>query len=422
MAINNEQLLISAILRNGNLDLAFKCGLSNKMFHVYNEEFTWIEEFYLKRSRTPEVAAFAKKFPNFVRKAVDDTEHYTYEVREEHKKRALLQAALDHIELIEQDETDAALNAMHSSAMKISSELGLINDGDIFRDNEDVMLEFAMRRERFEKYGASGIQTNFETFDDRTGGFAPGEMWIFAARPGGKKSYTLQKFATEAAMAGHTVQYNALEQPRANVMARIVPMISQRVGRKLFQSRSLIRGNEYDPVEFNEFMQHLKANVKGNLHVADGTQGKVSTAMVASQIERNKPDIVFIDHISLMEKQGQDWQALAQVADDLTQLANQYNIPIVCASQLNRNGSQKGAGLESIAEADKIAQNASGVVFIHSMSKHTIKYQVEKIRNDEGSFGWWAKFAPNEGVFREVDFPTAEQIMEADEAEEMENK
>src|SRR5690606_23094244 len=152
-----------------------------------------------------------KKFPNFQRKQVDDTEHYAYEVREDHKKRALLEAVQEHIQLIEQDDPDAALNAMHSAAMKISSELGLINDGDIFRDNEDIAREYAIRRERFEKYGTSGIQTGFRTFDDRTGGFAPGELWVFAARPGGKKSYTLQKFATEAALAGYTVQYNALE-------------------------------------------------------------------------------------------------------------------------------------------------------------------------------------------------------------------
>jgi hypothetical protein len=123
-----------------------------------------------------------------------------------------------------------------------------------------------------------------------------------------------------------------------------------------------------------------------------------------------------------MDKKGTDWQALAEVADDLTQIGNQYNIPVVCASQLNRNGSQKDAGLESLAEADKIGQNASGVVFINSMSKHIIKYKTKKYRNGEGEFGWWANFDPSNGIFREVDFKTAEAIMEADEEEEIENK
>lgn len=573
MAIPNEQLLISSILRNGDLPVALKRGLKGKMFHIYPEHYAWIEDFYLKRSRTPTKAAFIQKFEKtFVIKEADDTEHFTEEVRQDHKLKSIAAAADAIMTSVDEHDADNALNTMQRAAMQISTELGLVNDGDVFRDHEDIIKEFLMRKERYELLGASGIPTGFGTFDTRTGGYGPGEFWVIAARPGamisdsepiltprgwvkngdlkvgdavvgsdGKpttvigvyphkdkqvylmtfsdgtvvragdehlwtvnkhlnhdnwevktthqimeamaehgrsyavprltgpvhvdgvfltglygrryitsvelidefedmtciavsnpdslyairsgilthntKSFSMQKMAAHAALAGYSVQYNALEQPRANVMARITSLVSPKVGGQIFSSQNLIRGHGYDHIEFMKFMNDLQHNIKGKLHVADGTKGKITASDIAAQIERNKPDIVFVDHITLMGRGSRDWQGVAEVADDLTQISNQYSIPVVSAAQLNRGGVQKEAGLEAIAEADKIGQNASGVIFIKQHSPSVIGYTMEKSRNGVGGFGWWAKFVPDRGVFDEVNYDVAQELIEQDEEE-----
>jgi replicative DNA helicase len=417
-----EQLLISSVLRNGDLKDAMSHGVNRRMFHIYTNEWAWIEDFYLKRSRTPSKAAFLAKFPNFRLKVVDDTPHFTDEVREEHKVRSVLGAVSEVLDSANSGDGDTALNKMFSQAMKISSDLGLHNDGDIFRDHEDILKEFAIRKERFETMGSSGIPTGFETFDERTGGFAPGESWVWAARLGQGKSFNLQKMGVHAALCGYNVLYYALEQPRANVMARIIPLVSPKIGAKMFTSQSLIRGKDYDQSEFLEFMHELRKKVKGNFHVADGTRGRIGTTQVASGIEMHKPDIVFIDHITLMDKKSQDHLGVAEVADELDYMSKQYNIPVVQAAQLNRNGSQKGAGPETLAESDKIGQNASGIVFLEKPSKRVVKYYVQKARNTEGNFGWWARFSPDKGVFDEIDYDTAQELMELDAQEEQDQK
>jgi replicative DNA helicase len=418
-------MLISAIIQNGDIGEAFKNGLDKKMFYIYPEQFAWIEGYYLAHQRTPSKSAFAVQFPDFRRKVIEDendTTHFTQLVRQEHKRKQMELAAEKIFEMIDEDDYDNALNHMYASAIKISSDMGLINDGDVFRDNADIMKELMIRKERYELTGASGIPTGFETFDERTGGFAPGEFWVFAARPGSKKSWTLQKFASHAALCGYKVQFNALEQPRANVMARIVSLVSKQVGGVQFSAQNLIRGKDYDQMAFMKFMNDLEREIKGRLHVADGTQGKVTTSMIASQIERNKPDIVIVDHITLMGRGAQDWQGVAQVADELTQLGNQYNIPIVSAAQLNRNGTSDSAGLESIAEADKIGQNASGVVFCRPKSRRVMKFENQKQRNGDGEFGYWAEFNPDIGVFREIDYDRAQELIEQDNEEAEENE
>lgn len=419
MSNQPEQLLISSVLRNRNMGDALKRNISARMFYIYPDEWQWIEDFYLKRTTTPSKAAFLSKFPNFRIKQADDTEYFSDEVREEHKKRSTMAAMSDVLDMVQNGDGDY-LNTMFQHAMKISSDLGLVSDGDVFRDHADILHEFAMRKERYDLMGASGIPSGFPTFDERTGGFAPGEFWVFAARLGVGKSFSLQNMAINGSLAGYSCLYYALEQPRANVMARIVPLVSPRLGMKMFTTRNLIRGEGYDQIEFMEFMNNLQNKVKGNFHVQDGSGGRVSTAQVAAGIERIKPDIVYVDHLTLMQKKTADFAGVAEIADELDLLSKQYQIPIVSAAQLNRNGAQKGAGTETIAESDKIGQNASGIVFIEKSSKRVIKYTNQKSRNTEGGFGWWARFEPERGIFTEIDYDTAQELIEIDEMNDRE--
>ena len=417
MINNSEQLLISSVLRDGDIGLALKRGIKPNMFHAYKNEWEWIEKFYLTRSKVPSKAAFVTNFPTFRLKQVNDTEHFADEVRNEHTVTEILTTVQSVVEQAKSKNGAEALNQMFSSSMRISSNLGLVVDGDLFRDYDDVMNDFAIRRERYEKMGASGIPTGFPTFDSRTGGYAPAEFWVVAARLGVGKSYSLQAMATHAATCGYKTLYFALEQPRANVMARVAPLLSAKVGKRKFASRNLIQGHGYDPVEFAEFMSNLKGAVKGNFHVIDTRNGRIGTVDIAAAIERNKPDVVYVDHLTLVERSTQDHMGIAEVANDLTMFANRYDIPIISAAQLNRNGASKDADMDTIGGSDIIGQNASGAIFATKASKRVIKYDVKKARNSEGGFGWWVKFQPDEGAFYEISYDTAQELIEIDEDE-----
>jgi replicative DNA helicase len=417
--VPNEQMLISSILKHHNLPAALKKGLNQTMFYLYPEQYKWIEHYYLNHSKTPSMEAFVTKFNDFTVKRVeqDETEHFTEEVKEDHKRKSALRAIEDVMKKIENGDNDAAVQLMHDRSIKIHHDLGIINDGDVFKDNDDILKEFRLRKARFEKYGASGIPTGFSTYDSRTGGLAPGEFVIFAARSGVGKSWTLQKMAATAALQGYTVQYNALEQPRTNVMARIMSLVSKDLINDVIDPQSVLWGHGYDDMQFDKLLNKFKSDVGGKLHVADGTKGRVTTSMMAAQIERNKPDVVFVDHITLVGRENKDFAGVSEVADDLTQLSNQYGIPIVSASQLNRAG-VGNAGLENLSESDKIGQNASAVVIIKKLSQRAIEYSMVKNRNGIGDFKFHAKFEPNLGIFKEVPFSDIKEIVFEDEAEE----
>ena len=157
-----------------------------------------------------------------------------------------------------------------------------------------VYDEVSRRYERAELHGQSGIPTGFATLDGATNGPQPGDYWIVAARLGQGKTWTLLRMACTAVFRGFTVQYDALEQSRAQITMRAHSFLSSDHAMKSFQSQDLINGKGFDLKKYKEFLEELKSNLTGKLIVNDTSRGRVTPATIAAQIERNKPDIVFM--------------------------------------------------------------------------------------------------------------------------------
>jgi replicative DNA helicase len=430
MAVSPEALLISSVVKNGDFVLALKSGLTSDMFHGYREEFMWLENYYQKHRKTPSRIAFRSAFNEFRIRDVDDTAHFSEEVRKSHAMHTMTQSMNEATEFLMGGDIDTAIKKMSASMVSIAAGMGNLNDGDILRSHRDIMDDINLRKNRFDENGSAGIPTGFETLDERTGGPQPGELWIFGARLGEGKSWILQRMAANACMYGFNVQFDALEQSRSQVAMRIYSMLSGQMGKGLFDSRALMQGKDYDPRAFRRFVTGLKDNIEGRLHVSDASRGKVSTLTIASQIERNKPDIVYVDYITLLKKNSSEWQGVAELSSDLTQLAVEYNIPIVAASQLNRESgiSRKGEppGAEALSQADAIGQDASVVVNMARWAPSVLKLKAVKSRNTESNFSWYVQHDPGIGKFGEVTQVEAEKIKERDldkrDAEAVKNK
>jgi replicative DNA helicase len=271
---------------------------------------------------------------------------------------------------------------------------------------------------RVTETGSAGIPFGIPTIDEATGGANPGDLWIVGARLGTGKSWIMQGMAVNAVMDGHTAQFDALEQSRAAVGMRIHSLMSGKFGKQVFASNALMQGKEFKLSEYIDFLRKLKDNVGGKLHVSDASRGQVSVASIAAQIERNKPDIVYIDYITLMRKASTEWQAVAQLSGELKALATNYSIPIVGASQLNREHgiSRKGepADVEAIAQSDSIGQDADGVITFAKYSPSVLKGKLAKNRNGLGGQYFYMQFQPSAGVIKEVSANTAQRLVDKD--------
>lgn len=418
MSTNPEIYLISSILRDEDMIDAYKLGITTQQFHACPDEWEWLEKYYLKHRKIPSKVAFKQQFPEFSIKTVNDTQHYSSEVRKNHARMSLTTMMRDVADFIADGDIDSAVKKMHSSIVSISSAMGDgTNDSDIITSWQDTFEEVEKRVDRVSQHGMAGIPTGFTTLDERTGGPQPGHVWIVGARLGQGKSWTMMRMATAAIIDGYNVQYNALEQTRAEVAMRVHTFISSEVGKELFQNLDLMQGRNFDIKAYKDFLKSMKTTISGRMHVSDTSRGKVSPLTIASQIERNKPDIVFIDYLTLMEKSGDgDWKSIARLSGEIKNLAMQYQVPIVAAAQLNRvNGMTKEpAGPEALAQSDSIGQDADSVITMRMTSASVIQMKLAKYRHGLSGFKWYCQFQPTAGIFKEVSYDRANELKDED--------
>ena len=423
---NPEQMLISAILLTGDHITPSSNGITHKFFHSYPDEFKWIENYISKHRRCPSKSAFRTKFPAFNIKKADDVSFFCDEVRTSHAASELGTAIQDILADMEDGHIEDALKTMHSRALAIESSVqGESGDADIITSYDDVYDEVMRRVGRASNYGQSGIPTGFPTLDERTGGPQPGQVWIVAARLGQGKTWSLARMACAAAFSGYNIQYDALEGTRAEIAMRIHTFASSEYGQEVFRNIDLSMGQNFSPREYKEFLQSLRNEVKGKMHVADTTKGPISPLSIAAQIERNTVDAVYLDYITLMDTadaNGDDWKSIGRLSAGLKRTAVAYQVPIIAAAQLNRTAAagRDLAGPEALAESDAIGRDADAVITMRQLSKHVIAFKLAKYRHGRDGYMWYTKFLPNTGHFEEVTFDEAQDAIAEDKDAEVE--
>jgi replicative DNA helicase len=211
------------------------------------------------------------------------------------------------------------------------------------------------------------------------------------------------------------VQYDALEQSRAQIAMRTHSFLSSEYGKQTFRSMDLMNGKDFDLKSYKEFLTGLKSHTAGKFFVNDTSRGRLNPSMIAAQIERNKPNVVFIDYLTLMNTGGDDWKAIANLSAELKGIAMHYQIPIIAAAQINRMAIGNDVpGPEHLAGADAIGQDADCVITMKQMSAHVIKMRLAKFRHGSDGQTWLNEFRPNSGKFDEISSQRADEITQED--------
>lgn len=423
--INAEIGLISAILKNPDSGkIIIEQGITEDFFHSRDKTAgTWILRYIDKWKKAPDRITFKKQFPEFRIYNVTDLDYYINEIKQAHGKTKLVSGLADAADAISIGDLEGAIKIMQTRAIEAANITNAVNDTDIIDDWASIYEEAEKRRLKYEETGSAGIPTGFDTVDKFTGGAQPGQLWIVGARMGNGKSWSLMKMAVNAVISGKVVQFNALEMTRSEVGYRIHGLLSKSVGRTAFSNIALAQGTEVDLEKYRRFLASLRKNVakEAKLHVSDATKKRLSTTDLQAQIERNEPDIVYIDYLTLMEMRGEgDWMSIGHLINSLKQMTIHYEIPIICAAQMKRSdNSVRGVGgIEDIAGADRIGQEADVVLLQHLHTRRAFEGLCAKNRHGPGDFAYYAHYEPEKGIFNEINLDdmrlTIDQDLAAD--------
>lgn len=280
------------------------------------------------------------------------------------KRRQLKQLANNIINDIDStNDIDKTLVDLTSNATSI---LTRSEDEEIPHIAEGAMEVYNEIERVYESGEALGLSTSFDNLDKQLGGLIGGKLYIIAGRPSmGKTALALN--IAEAISKDKNVLMYSLEMPRKE--------LSKRIMMKYADTNSYMLNNGMlSESTMEKLSQSLCYTSELNMFIDDRTPctpTRVEMGIISMINSRGSCDLVVIDYLQLMDNHGKakDRQGdISEISRKLKQLANKYNVPIVCLSQLSRAveaRDDKRPRLSDLRESGAIEQDADVVMFVY---------------------------------------------------------
>lgn len=248
---------------------------------------------------------------------------------------------------------------------------------------------------------ATYLPTPWPSLDSLIGGFERGNLYVFAARPGGGKSIAVLQASTRLARRdGGAVAFYSLEMTTAELQQRLVAQFG---GIQLGSLRSRT---------LTDLDWKLAADARVKLLDApiyiDDTAG-VTIADVrahARAVARRHGSLaaVVVDYLQLLRGEGRDRQEIvSNNAEALKHLAKDLDVPVIAAAQLKRAGAERRGkrqppGMDDLRESGGIENNADVIVLQHRPEDDRDAIELIVAKNRHGAQGrftlrWQGQFA-----------------------------
>jgi len=240
------------------------------------------------------------------------------------------------------------------------------------------------------EHGSPEFPTGIGWLDEKTGGMNRGEIWIIAAKPGlGKTSLSLQFARNFAENPDNKIAFFSLEMKGWQLMLRLFCELNN------VDHSMLITGQE-------EIGDALRTSFEKFIHSIDfeiietGYTFEEIEKTIALLYETDKPDIIFLDFVQLVEWKtyNDERTAITEYIRKIKELANKYNIGFVIVSQIRRLPSgadmNREPDISDLKGSGSLEACADKVLIIYkeiTKSKwggETIKYFLNLAKNRQG--------------------------------------
>ncbi len=258
-------------------------------------------------------------------------------------------------------------------------------------DTGDVSQQFNELLDSFDHPRPLGIRTFSQLDTLISGGLYGGMLFTIGARPSvGKTAFSLNMVyeATSIDPDLH-VDYFTLEMNKREMVNRL---ISRNTG---ISSTALRDPASLSPILKTMVQQSVDYFRTKQIRVFDKTLNLSQILSVirknASKCRQNKY-LAVIDYIGLVEVSGnQDrYVKIGEITRQLKLLANEFSIPIIALTQLNRgieNRQDKRPLLSDIRESGSVEQDSNVVAFLHKPYDDPNTIQLLIAKNREGQLG-----------------------------------
>lgn len=293
----------------------------------------------------------------------------------------------------------------------IESIISLTEEGLSKSRPRSAGVDLIKDRGRVEEYtkkiqgeGGPVYDLGIPSLDEAFGGIVPDDLVVIYARPAVGKSYMMTYMASQLHKQGLNVLFYSGEMLPEQVGYRLDSMRSNVSNRALMRGQSFPQGST-DYTSYHQYLEELakQDNYFRVVHPKDDFKGRKPTVQdLESLVEEVKPDVIFIDQLSLMDdaRRARDLrERYINIIGDLRLLAEVTEIPIFVASQANRESAHKNEDgefmipeLHHLAEADAVGQFATRVVGLASKPTEEKSVQILKMGITKNRHGTLEEF------------------------------
>lgn len=305
-----------------------------------------------------QVAANATFYADQVRDAADARLYMEITRR----GQAMVEAGFNGRDLLDRAATDIA----DLQARRAAADTGWTEWGQVLTDAVEDAEAIATGQR-------VGLKIGYTDLDHVTTGLHPGQLVTVAARPGGGKSAVITDIARNVAFKQHIpVLAISLEMSKIELGQRVTCAEAQ-------VNINAWRGGWLTNADWTRIAAVQAATAGAPLMVTDVTTRSITDiAAMARQVKRQSPDlgVIVLDYLQLVQppaglKTENRQQEVSAVSRALKLLAQELQVPIVVAAQLNRGSAQRAderPKMSDLRESGAIEQDSDIVVLIHQSS------------------------------------------------------
>lgn len=359
--------------------------------------FLFIQDTFKETGEIPTPRVINQKFPSYELEThevegsdvvgTDETLLYwCKELRVKAKHNRMAEIAEEVAELLDKGESEDAYSLLKKGVWQIEDEIVESSSVDITKNTEDRKSAYL---ERKKSKGMMGIPMGIPHLDYILKGLIKETLTTLIATSGVGKTWFLILVGAYAQLQGYKVcvfiteMSTDLMQDRFEAM--LFGMMYGEMNYNSFKSGCLPLETE------NAYFEFLEEDLPKLEPLIIETATGISS--VVSVIEREKPDLVLIDGVYLMEdEQGakDDWLRVTHITRDLKKTAKNWHIPIMVNTQADKNTSKKtGPELGSIMYTQAIGQDSDNVLalFRDEIMLNDKEMGIKVLKQREGVLG-----------------------------------
>lgn len=368
---NIERGFISKLVESKDMKLLKDAQIKPFFFTGDNKRvFLYILDTFRETGEVPTPRVLKQKFPNYEletytkgeQEVVGTEETLLYwckELRTKAKHNKMAEITEEVAEFLDNGKSEEAYALLKKGVWQIEDEIVESSSVDITKNTEDRKSAYL---ERKKNKGMMGIPTGIPHLDYILKGLIKETLTTVLAGTGVGKTWFLILIGAYAQLQGYKVVVFITEMSTDLMQDRFEAMLFGMMNGDFnynnFKSGCLPLETE------NAYFEFLEEDLPKLEPLIIETATGISS--VVSVLEREKPDLVLIDGVYLMEDEEgakDDWLRVTHITRALKKTAKGWHVPIAINTQADKNTSKKtGPELGSIMYTQAIGQDSDNVL------------------------------------------------------------